>query len=432
MTKKRNIMKKVCVFGLGYIGLPTGCLFASHGFQVLGVDIKNDVIEKVNKGIPPFEEPGLAKLLKDGHDTNSLRASLVPEQADIFLIAVPTPMDNNNGVAGLQSVYRAATSVSQYLQKGNLVVIESTVPPVTCEKMVLPILEISGLKGGKDFYLVYCPERAIPSDTLNEMVHNDRIVGGLNRKSAELARDLYSSFVKGKIYLTDLRTAGMVKLIENTYRDINIALANEFAGIAEKLCVNVWEAIELANKHPRVKILSPGPGVGGHCLTKDPLFLAENTTSSRIIDMAREINDAMPRHVLNHIEEITRDVTNPLITILGVAYKSNVDDVRESPALKLIKLAENVGYKVKVHDPWVTEFAYPLFSLEEAAKESDCLVLITDHLGFKAIDPLKIAPLMKNRNLLDTRNFLETKKWEEAGFRTKILGNGKQSNVAKS
>jgi UDP-N-acetyl-D-mannosaminuronic acid dehydrogenase len=421
-------MKKICIFGLGYIGLPTGCLFASHGYQVLGIDIKPDIVEKVNRGIAPFEEPGLQELLVECHRNHSLKASAEAESADVFLIAVPTPMDNNTGTAGLQAVSQAAESISRYLKKGCLVVVESTVPPMTCEKMVVPILEQSGLRSGEDFSLAYCPERAIPSDTLREMVHNDRIVGGLDKKSADLTKDLYSCFVKGHLYATNLRTAAMVKLIENTYRDINIALANEFAGIAEKMGVNIWDAITLANRHPRVKILSPGPGVGGHCLTKDPLFLAENTISSRIIEMAREINDSMPRHVLNYVDSLIGTIPNGIITVLGIAYKANVDDTRETPALKLIKLAENVGYRVKIFDPWVKKFEYPLLSLEESAKDSDCIVLITDHSAFKDLDPFRLASLMRNKNLVDTRFFLDHKKWEEAGFRVKILGDGTKNN----
>jgi UDP-N-acetyl-D-mannosaminuronic acid dehydrogenase len=418
------MIKTMCIFGLGYIGLPTGCLFATHGYQVVGIDLKTETVEKVNQGVPPFIEPGLEALLKETHDKGTLRARLEPEPADVFLICVPTPLDNNTGVAGLKAVSESAKSISKLLKKDSLIIVESTVPPLTCEKMVLPLLENSGLIGGKDFFLAYCPERAIPSDTLNEMVNNDRIIGGLNDKSAELARDLYSSFVKGNLFLTNLRTAGMVKLIENTYRDINIALANEFAGIAEKMGVNIWEAIKLANKHPRVNILNPGPGVGGHCLTKDPLFLAENTTSSRIIEMAREINDSMPRNVLSYVEELMGDTRNAMITVLGVAYKANVDDIRESPAIKFIKLAENFGYSVKVHDPWVKNFEYPLYSLEEAVKDSDCLVLITDHTFYSQIEPLKLDPLMRNKNLVDTRNFLDHKHWEKAGFNIKVLGDG--------
>jgi UDP-N-acetyl-D-mannosaminuronic acid dehydrogenase len=418
------IMNNICIFGLGYIGLPTGCLFASHGYQVLGIDVKRDVVDKVNSGVAPFEEPGLQALLDKCHGEHTLSASTEARPADIFLIAVPTPMNSTTGTAGLQSVSQAANSISKHVRSGCLVVIESTVPPMTCEKMVVPILEKSGLKGGKDFSLAYCPERAIPSDTLREMVHNDRIVGGLDKKSADLAKNLYSSFVKGSLYVTDLRTAGMVKLIENTYRDINIALANEFAGIAEKMGVNIWEAIELANKHPRVKILKPGPGVGGHCLTKDPLFLAENTTNSRIIEMAREINESMPRRVLTYVDSMIGNIPNATITVLGAAYKADVDDTRETPALKFIKLAENVGYKIKVHDPWIKSFEYPLLSLEESVKDSDCLVLITDHSAFKDIDPFVLASLMRNKTLVDTRFFLDHERWKNAGFDIKILGNG--------
>jgi UDP-N-acetyl-D-mannosaminuronic acid dehydrogenase len=419
-------MKKICIFGLGYIGLPTGCLFAISGYQVIGIDLKKDVVEKVGKGVAPFEEPGLEKLLKICNKNGMLKSSLEPESADIFLIAVPTPLDANTKIADLRAVYLATKSISNLLKPGCLVVVESTVPPLTCEKMVLPLLEESGLKAGIDFSLAYCPERAIPSDTLNEMVNNDRIIGGLDTKSAELARDLYAAFVKGNLYLTNLRTAGMVKLIENTYRDINIALANEFSVIAEKLEVNIWDAITLANKHPRVNILNPGPGVGGHCLTKDPIFLAENVTNSRIIEMAREINDSMPRQVLNYVEKLIGNNSNALITVLGVAYKANVDDIRESPAIKFIKLAENLGYRIKVHDPWVKIFEYPLQSLEEAVKGSDCLVLITDHSIFKKIDPQNLALVMRNKNLVDTRNTLDHKRWENAGFKVKVLGDGVQ------
>lgn len=417
-------MKKICIFGLGYIGLPTGCLFASHGYEVLGIDIKPEIIEKINRGEVPFEEPGLKALLEECHNNRSLKASIEGQEADIFIIAVQTPLDINTGTAGLYSVSQAASSISRYLKSGSLVVIESTVPPMTCEKMVIPLLEKSGLRCGVDFYLTYCPERAIPGDTLREMVFNDRTIGCFDNKSGELARGLYASFVKGNLYLTDLRTAGVVKLMENTYRDINIALVNEFAGIAERLGANIWEAIALANKHPRVKILNPGPGVGGHCLTKDPLFLAENAFGSRIIETAREINNSMPRLVLNYVDSLIGNVPNAIITVLGVAYKANVDDTRETPALKFIKLAENIGYKIKIFDPWVKTFEYPLLSLEESVKESDCIVLITDHSAFRDIDPSILGKLMNNKILIDTRNALDSKKWKEAGFKIKILGNG--------
>lgn len=417
-------MKRFCVLGLGYIGLPMACLLATHGYQVTGTDVKKEVVEKVNRGEAPFEETGLKRLLQNALASNTLIAKVEPEAADIFLIAVPTPLDKEAKMADLGYVSEASNSVAKYLKEGDLVILESTIPPGTSERLLLPILEGSGLKGGKDFHLVYCPERAIPGNTIYEMIHNDRIIGGIDRESAELAKELYSSFVKGNFYLTDFRTAEVIKLMENTYRDINIALANEFAQIAEESEVNIWEAIELANRHPRVNILKPGPGVGGHCLAIDPWFLAENSTRSRIILLAREINDSMPYHVLSLVKGLLKGIKDATITVLGVAYKGDIGDTREAPALKFIKLAENEGYKVKAHDPQVKSFEYPLYSLQEAAQDSDCLVLITDHSSFKQIVPVELSPLMRNRNLVDTRNVLEGEKWRKAGFKVRVLGDG--------
>lgn len=417
-------MKRICVLGLGYIGLPTACLLATHGYQVTGVDVKREVVDRISRGEAPFEEPGLKEILQKATATNTLTASTKVGAADVFLIAVPTPLVKETRLADLSYVSEAAGEITRYIKRGNLVILESTVPPGTCERLLIPILEKSGLKGGSDFHFVHCPERAIPGNTIYEMIHDDRVIGGINRESAELAKEVYSSFVKGRLYLTDLRSAEIIKLMENTYRDINIALANEFAQIAEEDGINIWEAIELANKHPRVNILKPGPGVGGHCLAKDPWFLAGELNRSRIISLAREINDSMPNYVLRLVKELLVGIDKPVITVLGVAYKGNVDDTRETPALKFIKSAISEGHKVKVHDPWVKSFDYKLLSLESAAKDSDCLVLITDHSSFKQIDPVKLGSLMRHRNLVDTRNILAHKKWQEAGFKVRILGVG--------
>lgn len=416
-------MKRVCIIGMGYIGFPTACLFATHGYQVAGIDVREEIVEKVNRGETLFEEPGLEELLRESLKTNRLAAGTKPEPADVFLIAVPTPLDEDR-MADLSYVREAATGIAKYLRPGNLVILESTVPPGTSEKLLLPILETSGLKRSSDFHLAHCPERAIPGNTVHEMIHNDRIIGGIDRESARLAKELYSAFVKGDFFLTDLRTAEIIKLMENTFRDTNIALANEFAQIAEESGLNIWEAIELANKHPRVNILQPGPGVGGHCLAVDPWFITKDSARTRIISLAREINDSMPYHVLKLVKGITGNTEGATITVLGVAYKSDVDDTRETPALKFIKMAESEGYKVKAHDPLVKNFDYPLYPLEEAARDSDCLVLITGHSSFKQIDPAGLYPLMRNRNLVDTRNILEHDKWHKAGFRVKILGDG--------
>lgn len=417
-------MKRICILGLGYIGLPTACLLATHGYNITGIDTKEEVVEKINRGEVPFEEPGLGELLQDALASDTLLAKIEPETADVFLIAVPTPLDKEAKMADLRHVKEAANSIAKYLRSGNLVILESTVPPGTSEKVLLPILEGSGLEVGKDIFLAHCPERAIPGNTIYEMVNNDRIIGGIDRNSARLAKELYSSFVKGDVYLTNLGSAEVIKLMENTYRDINIALANEFARIAEERGVNIWEVIELANKHPRVKILKPGPGVGGHCLAIDPWFLAENSSRSRMISLAREINDSMPRHVLSLVNELSGEVKNPVITVLGVAYKEDVDDTRETPALKFIRLAENEGYRVKSHDPLVKSFEHPLYSLQEAIQDSDCVVLITGHSLFKQIDPAKVCALLRNRNLVDTRNILEHERWRQQGFRVRVLGDG--------
>ena len=408
-------MKKICVLGLGYIGLPTACLFANAGYRVVGVDINQEKIDKLNHGKLPFEERGLRELFEKALPNMSFKTK--PEEADVFLIAVPTPLDKEAKMADLRYVRTAIKSILDYLKEDNLVILESTVPPGTCERLILPML-------GNKAHLVYCPERAIPGNTIHEMIYNDRIIGSNEKRHGEFAKEIYTSFVKGNIYLTNLRTAEMVKVMENTFRDINIALANEFAQIAEESGVNIWEAIELANKHPRVNILKPGPGVGGHCIAIDPWFLVENSVRSRIVNLAREINDSMPRHVLRLVKELGIG-THSTITVLGVAYKGDVDDTRETPALKFIKLAENEGYEVKVHDPLVKSFEYEILSLEAAVKDSDCLVIITDHSKFKEIEPGEIARLMRKRNVVDSRNILDRERWERAGFRVKVLGDGR-------
>ncbi len=419
----KSRIKNICVLGLGYIGLPTALLLADSGYNVNGVDINKKVIDIINRGKVPFNEPGLEELLIKVK--NNFTPSTEVRSADVFLIAVPTPLEKSIRVADLRYVRSAAEMVYPHLKRGNLVILESTVPPGTSERLVIPILEKSGLEIG-EFYFAYCPERAIPGRTLYEMVNNDRVVGGYNKTSAELAKEVYSSFVRGKIYTTDIKTAEFVKLIENTYRDVNIALANEFAQIAEDCGINVWEAIELANKHPRVNILSPGPGVGGHCIAIDPWFLTENSTRCRMVLLAREINDFMPNHVLQIVRSLLRDIRDPTITVFGVAYKGNIDDTRETPALKFIKLAENEGYTVRIYDPYVKDFEYDILDLGDSVKGSDCIVIITDHEVFRDIDPKKIANLMRTKNIVDTRNLIDHEKWRKAGFRVRVMGNGKE------
>lgn len=409
---------KVCVLGLGYIGFPTALLLADAGHEVIGVDVNEAVVERVNRGSISDEEPMMLNLYRRASGRFSAQTE-VP-YADAFIICVPTPLQKDMHVAGLDYVKSAATMVASRLREGNLVVLESTVPPGTTAKLVVPILKSSGL-GLDQFYTAYCSERAIPGNVIHEMTHNDRIIGGKEWQSASKAKELYASFVRGTLHLTDLNTAEFIKLIENTYRDINIALANEFAKIAEDNGINIWEARELANKHPRVNIAKPGPGVGGHCIAIDPWFLADNSMSCQLIKTARDVNDYMPNHVVRMIKSAIKDIENPTITLLGVAYKGNVSDARESPAHRIIKLAENEGIHIRCHDPLVKHFEKELEALSDATCNSDCVVLVTDHDVFRTINPLQLG--MRTKNLIDTRNCLDHDMWVGAGFTVKVLGN---------
>lgn len=415
-------MMKICVLGLGYIGLPTALLLAKSGFEVIGVDVSENVVNTLNQGQLHISEPGLPELFEQAR-CNFAAQTTVPE-ADVYFTAVPTPLNEHIRVSDLEYVRSAAEMIYPHLQRGNLVILESTVPPCTSEKLLIPILEKSGLRAG-EFQYVHCPERAIPGKTLYEMIHNDRIIGGVDAESAESARTIYSSYVQGRIYLTDVTTAEFVKLIENTYRDINIAIANSFAQVAEDFGINVWEAIELANKHPRVNILQPGPGVGGHCIAIDPWFLTESSVRTGLIQLSRDINDSMPNYVIHLVRKVLGDIQDPTLTVFGVSYKKDIGDTRETPALKFIQLAENEGYRVKCYDPHVSTFDYPLYDLDEAVQGSDCIVLITDHDLFRRIDPATLS--MRHRCLIDTRNHLNKKTWTDAGFSIKTLGNGQMS-----
>lgn len=410
---------KICVIGLGYIGLPTALLL-SRNYSVQGCDVNPDIVKSINHKILPFHEPGLEELL----ESSDIQASTKPVPSDVFLVCVPTPFDKDIKMANLKCVIDALESVVPVLQKGNMIIIESTVTPGTCEKIAIPIIEKTGLKVGNDIDLVHCPERAIPGQTIHEMIHNDRVIGGIDKKSAERAGTIYRSFVKGNLYFTDIRTAEFVKLMENTYRDVNIALANEFAILSEEMGINVWEAINLANRHPRVNILSPGPGVGGHCIAVDPWFLTESSVNATLISTAREINDNMPSFIFSRLKRIfsSKSISNPVITIFGVAYKGNIGDTRETPALKFIRLCERENWKIRIYDPHVKSFNYPILDLEKATEGSDCIVLLTDHSEFKTINPSSLA--MRHKIIFDTRNIIERHSWEKAGFFVRILGSG--------
>lgn len=426
-------MKKICVFGLGYVGLPTASMLATHGFEVLGVEIDEKIIECINSGNAHIEEPGLNTLVKAAILSKKLKASNKPSEADAFMICVPTPLGPDKK-SDLSYVKSAARSAIPYLRKENLVILESTVPPKTTEEVLVPILRESGLEIGSELYVAYCPERVIPGRIIVEMVENDRIIGGINEKSALMAKEIYQTFVEGDIFITDATTAEFVKLMENTYRDVNIALANEFAKIAEKIHVNVWNAIELANKHPRVNIHKPGPGVGGHCIPIDPWFVVEKFPQAEMIKLSRNINDEMIYYVFDMIKEtIGKEKRN--ITIFGVAYKGNVDDTRGSPAKRLIDILLRKNYSVKIYDPLVRKFEFEINGLADSVKNSDCIVVLADHDEFKRIkleEIKKIGKLMSDKNIIDTRNCLDHEIWKLAGFNVRILGSGKSINSEKS
>ncbi len=411
---------KICVLGLGYIGLPTASMFAVQGMWVVGVDVNPQAVETVNKGNVHIQEPGLDTIVKAATHSGHLVARSTPEPSDVFIIAVPTPITSDK-TADLSAVMAATKSIVPYLRQGNLVILESTVPPGTTYNVVVPILENSGMKAGLDFQVAHAPERVLPGQIMTELVQNDRILGGIDQKSAERCQELYRRFVNGNIYLTDATTAEMVKLVENTYRDVNIALANELARISTELNINVWEVINLANKHPRVNVLQPGPGVGGHCIAVDPWFIVERAPiTAQIIKLARTSNDEMPNFVCQAILLMLEGINQPVVTVLGVAYKANVDDARESPAHHIIAGLKQAGCVVKVHDPYV----YPHFNLEEAVSQADCLALLVDHRDYLNLDPAMLAAKMRNKYLFVARNFKFTPAWFEAGFTIKQLGNG--------
>jgi len=404
-------MKKICVLGLGYIGLPTAAMFATHGFEVLGVEVKKDVVEILKNGDVHIQEPGLKTLAQAALKSGNLIPSLKPDYADVFIIAVPTPLIKEEKKGDLSYVISAAESIVPFIQPGNLVILESTSPPRTTLDTLVPVLERSGLsvsREGSDpessFYLTHCPERVLPGRIMKELVHNDRVIGGVDRAAAEMAKELYASFVEGEIFLTDATTAEMVKLMENTYRDVNIALANEFAQVAEKVGINIWEAIEIANRHPRVQILKPGPGVGGHCIAVDPWFIVQAAPEvTPLIQATRLLNDSMPGYVAKLVKQAVVNAEKPVIACLGLTYKGDVDDIRESPAIKVIELLRAEGFEVRAYDPLVPTGAIPeqVSSIEAVISGADAVLILTDHTAFKGLSLNDIScPVIDTRHIL--------------------------------
>jgi UDP-N-acetyl-D-mannosaminuronic acid dehydrogenase len=431
--------EKICVLGLGYIGLPTASTFATHGLRVVGVDIDPNVISTLQNGGLHIHEPGLRMLVREALSSGNLTVSEQPEPADAFIIAVPTPFyeDKHGTYAGqsyrladMRAVTAATESIIPHLQKGNLVILESTSPPRTTIDMVKPILERSGLSAGSDFHLAYSPERVLPGQILRELIENARVIGGIDKPSALAGRDLYAHFVQGEIILSDATTAEMIKLMENTYRDVNIAIANEFAQLAERFGVDVWEAIAIANRHPRVNILKPGPGVGGHCISVDPWFFVEAAPDrTALIYSARHINDDQPKFVVNLVKSaIGEDLSGKRIAALGLAYKPDVDDLRESPAIEVARLLAESGAQVKAYEPFKTDARISGVETEPtlgaAIADADLLLLLVGHRELKDLDPSQILSLTPARLAVDTVGGWESKTWGEAGIKIYRLGVG--------
>ncbi|HUE98416.1 MAG TPA: nucleotide sugar dehydrogenase [Anaerolineales bacterium] len=428
--------QKICVIGLGYIGLPTASTFATHGLKVVGVDINSHIIETLQTGNIHIHEPGLRMVVESALHSGNLTVSLTPEEADAFLIAVPTPVykdkhgeyeDRQYRLADMRAVTSATEAILPYLRKGNLVILESTSPPRTTVDLIKPILERSGLKAGIDFFLCYSPERVLPGQILRELIENARVVGGITPESAKAGCDLYATFVKGEIIATDATTAEMVKLMENTTRDVNIAIANEFSRLAEKFGVDVWEAISLANRHPRINIVNPGPGVGGHCISVDPWFLVETAPElTPLIYHARQVNDAQPYFVVEKVKQALGSVKDKRIAALGLAYKPDVDDLRESPAAAVVDLLQKEGALVKVWEPFKPDANIRgidmATGLDSAIQDADAILLLVRHTEFININPFNLAAKTTSRILIDCVNCWNADLWKKAGFTVYRLG----------
>jgi UDP-N-acetyl-D-mannosaminuronic acid dehydrogenase len=383
-------------------------MLATKGHQVLGVDVNAKAVDTINSGRIHIIEPDLDILVRSAVNSGNLKASLTPEEGDTFIIAVPTPFKEFNGnpkAPDLSYVESATRAIVPFLREGNLVILESTSPVGTTEFIYNTIVELRPELAGK-IHCAHCPERVLPGHILRELVDNDRIVGGMTKAANEQAKELYKSFCNGAILLTDSKTAELSKLVENSFRDVNIAFANELSVICDHLGINVWETIALANRHPRVNILQPGPGVGGHCIAVDPWFIVSSAPEqARLIRAAREVNDAKPHWVIDKVKAKAERFKNPVIGCLGLTFKANIDDMRESPSFDIVQdlIAENVG-KVMACDPNVhaDKVSFPLHDLKTVLKEADILLLLVDHTEFKEID----LDTIKEKVLIDTRGVL--------------------------
>ncbi|WP_130860476.1 nucleotide sugar dehydrogenase [Gracilibacillus phocaeensis] len=398
---------KINTMGLGYIGLPTSIMFAKHDVEVVGVDVKKEVIDSLNAGQIHIEEPGLQEALEEVVEKGTFRASLTPEKADAFIVSVPTP-NNDDEHKSMDPAYvlSAVNTILPYIEKGNVVIVESTIAPRTTEDLVKPLIEEAGFTIGQDIFLVHCPERVLPGQIMHELIYNNRIVGGVTPECTEEGAKVYGAFVQGEIIKTNAKTAEMSKLMENTFRDVNIALANELTKVCTELDINALDVIDMANKHPRVNLHTPGPGVGGHCLAVDPYFIISKAPeTAKLIELSRTINTSMPEYVVDHVNKLMQQVDGKTLTVFGLAYKGNVDDIRESPAMDIFEMLRAQGnFNVKAFDPHVDNEMVEK-DMERAVVESDLVVILTDHQEFKVLDS-DVLQLMKTKRVLDTKNIV--------------------------
>lgn len=414
-------IETVAVIGLGYIGLPTAAILAGNGIKVIGVDVSSPTVDAVNRGEVPFVEPDLGINVAGAVAHGFLTAQKHTPKADAYIVAVPTPF-NADKTADLGYIEAAAAGIAVQLQGDELVILESTSPPGATKRMADVILGLRpdlSLDGSDDrplIHFAHCPERVLPGRVMIELVTNDRIVGGLTPKASILARDLYSTFCQGEILLTDAKTAEMAKLVENSYRDVNIAFANELSMISSHLDINVWELIRLANHHPRVNILQPGPGVGGHCIAVDPWFIvAEAPEQSNLIRAAREVNDSKPLWVQNQVMEALDGLPSSVeVGVLGLAFKANIDDIRESPAVSIaVELTKRLPMRtINIAEPHITKLPKQFDSLDnakfvsvnESVDRSGVLVILVDHEIVKSID----FSVLDAHKIIDTRGIIGT------------------------
>lgn len=397
---------KLSVIGLGYIGLPTALLFASKGLDVTGIDVNKSVVEKLNNKELHIEENGLQELLVQTIDSKNFKAATEVEHSDYYIVAVPTPHleDNSCDVSYLKD---AVMKLKNVIKKGDTIIVESTIGPRTMEDIVQPMIESFGFTVGEDIYLAHCPERVLPGKIIHEMIHNNRIVGGITEACIQKTIELYKRLVQGKLLETKASTAEMSKLMENTYRDVNIALANELVKISDNLNINALDVIKLANEHPRVNIHLPGPGVGGHCLAVDPYFIvASDPENSEIIANARRINNSMPKYVIEKVNSIMESIQGKKLTVLGLTYKGNIDDIRESPALDIYhELKLKSKYEVVAQDSHV-QLDWVENDITKALENSDLALVLTDHNEYKDLANY-VNGTMKQNIVFDTKNIVE-------------------------